>query len=94
MGGSEEEGRIGVVGARGFEPPTSASRTLRANRTALRPASVIIGGFNLNCKPGVNYQGKFERLNPFKNQDSPSPCQGEGDKGDRVNKKEILHCDN
>jgi hypothetical protein len=25
------------VGARGFEPPTSWSRTRRANRTALRP---------------------------------------------------------
>ncbi len=36
-----------MVGARGFEPPTSASRTLRANRTALRPASTIIDGFDL-----------------------------------------------
>src|SRR3990172_1462514 len=26
-----------MVGARGFEPPTSASRTLRANQAALRP---------------------------------------------------------
>src|SRR5450756_2032884 len=26
-----------VVGARGFEPPASASRTLRANQAALRP---------------------------------------------------------
>jgi hypothetical protein len=26
-----------VVGERGFEPPTSASRTLRANRAALLP---------------------------------------------------------
>ena len=25
------------VGARGFEPPTSRTRTVRANRTALRP---------------------------------------------------------
>jgi len=31
---------------------------------------------------------------PLKKKSSPSPCQGEGDKGDRVNKKEILHCDN
>src|ERR687897_2836566 len=30
----------GAVGERGFEPPTSASRTLRANRAALLPASV------------------------------------------------------
>ena len=30
-----------MVGARGFEPPTSASRTLRANRTALRPAETV-----------------------------------------------------
>ncbi len=36
-----------MVGARGFEPPTSASRTLRANQAALRPASIIIGEFNL-----------------------------------------------
>ena len=42
-----------MVGARGFEPPTSASRTLRANQTALRPDRAIIGGFNLNCKPVV-----------------------------------------
>ncbi len=26
-----------LVGASGFEPPTSASRTLRANQAALRP---------------------------------------------------------
>ncbi len=39
-----------LVGARGFEPPTSASRTLRANQAALRPDSDIIGGFNLYCK--------------------------------------------
>ncbi len=36
-----------MVGVRGFEPPTSASRTRRANQAALHPASVIIGGFNL-----------------------------------------------
>src|SRR5215203_1710354 len=30
----------GAVGERGFEPPTSASRTLRANRAALLPAFV------------------------------------------------------
>ncbi len=36
-----------MVGARGFEPPTSASRTLRANQTALRPDSNIIDRFNL-----------------------------------------------
>ena len=36
-----------MVGARGFEPPTSASRTLRANQAALRPDSYIISGFNL-----------------------------------------------
>ncbi len=39
-----------LVGARGFEPPTSASRTLRANQAALRPDKDIIGGFNLYCK--------------------------------------------
>ncbi len=36
-----------LVGARGFEPPTSASRTRRANQAALRPDTDIIGGFNL-----------------------------------------------
>ncbi len=39
-----------LVGARGFEPPTSASRTLRANQAALRPDKDIIGRFNLYCK--------------------------------------------
>src|SRR5437016_13132984 len=29
-----------TIGASGFEPPTSWSRTRRANRTALRPATV------------------------------------------------------
>jgi hypothetical protein len=47
-----------VVGARGFEPPTSASRTLRANQAALRPAAIIIGEFNLHCKLEVIYQGQ------------------------------------
>ena len=41
---------IELIGARGFEPPTSASRTLRANQAALRPVSDIIGRFNLYCK--------------------------------------------
>ncbi len=52
MGRGEEEGTgmKMLVGARGFEPPTSASRTLRANRAALRPDRDIIGGFNLYCK--------------------------------------------
>ena len=31
--------RFCLVGERGFEPPTSASRTLRANRAALLPES-------------------------------------------------------
>ena len=52
MGRGEEEvsGMKVLVGARGFEPPTSASRTLRANQAALRPDKGIIGGFNLYCK--------------------------------------------
>ncbi|KUK85758.1 MAG: hypothetical protein XE03_1912 [candidate division TA06 bacterium 34_109] len=29
-----------MVGARGFEPPTSWSRTKRANQAALRPAKL------------------------------------------------------
>mgnify|MGYP007023834996 CR=1 FL=1 len=31
-----------MVGVRGFEPPTSASRTLRAKPTALHPDTGII----------------------------------------------------
>ncbi len=52
MGGGEEEvsGMKVLVGARGFEATTSASRTLRANQAALRPDNDIIGGFNLYCK--------------------------------------------
>ena len=38
--GSGAEAAPGPVGERGFEPPTSASRTLRANRAALLPAPV------------------------------------------------------
>ena len=39
-----------VVGARGFEPPTSASRTRRATKLRYAPITVIIGGFNLVSK--------------------------------------------
>jgi hypothetical protein len=42
-----------MVGARGFEPPTSASRTLRANQAALRPVGIIIGGFTRLSKNGL-----------------------------------------
>ena len=35
--GSAMHSPVGLVGERGFEPPTSASRTLRANRAALLP---------------------------------------------------------
>ncbi len=45
------------VGARGFEPPTSASRTLRATRLRYAPTSLIISGFNFwgkNCKLWVS----------------------------------------
>jgi hypothetical protein len=35
-----------MVGASGFEPPTSTSRTWRADQTALRPDGIIIGGFD------------------------------------------------
>jgi hypothetical protein len=31
-----------MVGARGFEPPTSCSRSRRANRAALRPDSISL----------------------------------------------------
>ncbi len=44
------ESKIRLVGARGFEPPTSASRTLRANLAALRPVGFIIGLTILDCK--------------------------------------------
>jgi hypothetical protein len=46
MGGRSGMVKLRVVGARGFEPPTSASRTPRANQAALRPVSIIIDGFN------------------------------------------------
>ena len=36
-----------MVGERGFEPPTSASRTLRANQAALLPVSPGIIGDSL-----------------------------------------------
>jgi hypothetical protein len=43
------------VGARGFEPPTSASRTLRANQTAPRPVVDIIPlDSKLSNKPFLN----------------------------------------
>ena len=48
--GSNKELR---VGARGFEPPTSASRTLRATRLRYAPPPLIISGFNFwskHCK--------------------------------------------
>ncbi len=39
-----------MVGVRGFEPPTSASRTRRATKLRYTPTIDIIGGFNLHCK--------------------------------------------
>jgi hypothetical protein len=48
------------VGVRGLEPPTSASRTLRATNLRYTPQAYIIGGFNLL---GNNYRN-FERLLP------------------------------
>ncbi len=39
-----------LVGARGLEPPTSASRTLRATRLRYAPTLPIIGGFNFESK--------------------------------------------
>ena len=67
-----------MVGARGFEPPTSASRTLRANRTALRPDSIIIDGFELFSnkllgKVDVIGRVKERRSLSYKTR-SPSPC--------------------
>ncbi len=40
--GIESLEKKGLVGVRGFEPPTSASQTLRANQTALHPAGASI----------------------------------------------------
>ena len=37
---------VEVVGVRGFEPPTSCSRSRRANRTALRPDSLSPYNYN------------------------------------------------
>ncbi len=41
-----------MVGARGFEPPTSASRTRRATKLRYAPTLDIIGGFDLFFKNG------------------------------------------
>ena len=61
---SKRRGLTGInkdlnVGVRGLEPPTSASRTLRATNLRYTPQPSIIGGFNLfsnndklkNCPP-------------------------------------------
>ena len=39
-----------MVGVRGFEPPTSASQTLRAKPTALHPAVSSISKTHLQVK--------------------------------------------
>ena len=39
-----------MVGAPGFEPGASASRTRRATRLRYAPPESIIGGFCLTCK--------------------------------------------
>ena len=79
------------VGARGFEPPTSASRTRRATRLRYAPIANIIGGFDLF------YQGLFEGLGTGESRREAKPLlhklplpliNGEGDKGDGVTKKE------
>jgi hypothetical protein len=51
--------------------------------------------FDIAFFRGENTEEELKRDGvPLKKKSSPSHCQGEGDKGDRVNKKEILHCDN
>ena len=35
--------------------------------------------------------GSMKGRQPLQKNDSPSPCQGEGDKGDRVNKQSRLY---
>ena len=92
MGGGKEEGsemRL-LVGARGFEPPTSASRTLRATKLRYAPSLDIIGEFNLSG----NTKESHREAKPLLCTISPSPYQGEGDKGDGVTKVEILRSDN
>ena len=49
------------VGVRGFEPPTSSSRTTRANRAALHPE--IGGEFSPLSPPKTTYQNRKARLN-------------------------------
>jgi len=50
-------------------------------------SSPDIGDFE-RLKPGVN-AGKFEGAKPLRYTDSPSPYQGEGDKGDGVTYKNL-----
>ena len=47
-----------LVGARGFEPPASASRTLRANQAALRPVDI----YYRPMKAVGQVQGNGERV--------------------------------
>ena len=44
-----------LVGVRGFEPPTSTSRTWRATKLRYTPIVIIIGGFNLLGNDEVLY---------------------------------------
>ena len=46
-----------VVGASGFEPPASASRTLRANQAALRPDYIMDS--TIPHPPAANATGTF-----------------------------------
>ena len=55
---------VGKIGARGFEPPTSCSRSRRASRAALRPVliSIIIPYFDADCQINVNFPDGWQKL--------------------------------
>ena len=51
--------RVIMVGARGFEPPTSCSQGRRASQTALRPVLPLINGES--ATEGVYYTSGFTK---------------------------------
>ena len=80
---------LSMVGARGFEPPTSWSRTKRANQAALRPERFLsgsrVGRHHTPAPRHVRNEGNFNTfpssrqtrkrsLSPFC--DGPAPRQG------------------
>ena len=82
-GGEEESGGV-MVGVRGLEPPTSASRTLRATKLRYTPQLSIIGGFSFwgNIYWGLIYEGESKRGGASLKTNLPLPLiKGKGIKG-------------